>query len=126
MTTPLAPTSIQRPRSAQETMPSAPPTGTRFPWKKLATAFAVAAASDLVCSGLVFAPPLVWVIDLATAIALFAVLGWHWLLLPGLLLEAIPGLAIIPVWVLVVVAIAVWGTARPGLTRLARARRPLW
>jgi hypothetical protein len=43
------------------------------------------------------------------------VLGWHWLLLPGLVMEAIPGLGILLLWLMVVGAIAVLGTARPKL-----------
>lgn len=56
-----------------------------------------------------------WLVDAATALLLFAVLGWHWLLLPGLIFEAIPGLAVVPFWLLVVAGIAFWGTARPKL-----------
>ncbi len=37
-----------------------------------------------------------------------------WLLLPGLIMEAIPGVGALPFWVLVVGAVAVWGTARPA------------
>ena len=54
-------------------------------------------------------------VDLATAILLFIVLGWQWILLSGLVMEAIPGLYVLPFWVLVVGAVAVWGTARPKL-----------
>jgi hypothetical protein len=57
----------------------------------------------------------VWTADLATAALLFIVLGWRWLLLPGLIMEAIPGLGVVPIWLAVVAAIAVWGTARPNL-----------
>jgi len=49
------------------------------------------------------------------SLLLFIVLGWSWLLLPGLVMEAIPGWGIIPSWLLVVGAIAVWGTPRPKL-----------
>ena len=41
------------------------------------------------------------------------ILGWQWLLLPGLALEAIPGVGVLPFWLLVVAAIAVLGTPRP-------------
>jgi len=37
------------------------------------------------------------------------ILGWRWPLLPGLVAEAIPGVAAFPVWVLVVAAVAFWG-----------------
>jgi hypothetical protein len=107
--------------------PSAqPPAGTAAPVrpplaiskKRLALALAIAAASDAV--GLLTAPalPVVWAADVATAFLLFVALGWQWLLLPGLVLEAIPGVGVAPVWVLVVVAVALWGTARPNLKRL--------
>jgi MFS superfamily sulfate permease-like transporter len=61
-----------------------------------------------------------WAADVVTAILLFMVLGWHWILLPGLIMEAIPGLDVLPFWVLVVGAVAVWSTARPELKSLRR------
>jgi hypothetical protein len=57
----------------------------------------------------------VWVLDVGTALLLFMVLGRQWLLLPGLALEAIPGLGVLPFWLLVVGAVAVLGTPRPKL-----------
>jgi hypothetical protein len=48
---------------------------------------------------------------------LFLVLGRQWLLLPGLVLEAIPGLGVLPFWLLVVAAIVVLGTPRPRFER---------
>jgi hypothetical protein len=84
----------------------------RFSKWQIFLAIAIAGASDALCAFVVFAPPLVWTADLVTAALLFAVLGWHWMLLPGLFLEAIPGLGVIPFWLLVVGAILVWGTAR--------------
>jgi hypothetical protein len=80
---------------------------------RLALALAVAAASDLVSMFTQLAPPLEWAVDLVTALALFALLGWRWLLLPALIAEAIPGLATLPTWLAVVLAIAAWGKARP-------------
>jgi hypothetical protein len=59
----------------------------------------------------------VWAVDVVTALLLFAVLGWQWLLLPGLVMEAIPGVAVLPLWLLVVGGIAVWGTPRPKVRR---------
>jgi hypothetical protein len=84
--------------------------------KQLALAFAIAAISDAIGA---FATPLqiVWVVDLGTALLLFMVLGRQWLLLPGLALEAIPGLGVFPLWLLVVGAIAVLGTPRPSFER---------
>src|ERR1700730_5233213 len=87
----------------------------RFSKWQIALAIAIAAASDALCAFVVFAPPVVWGVDVLTAALLFAVLGWHWLLLPGLVMEAIPGLGVIPFWLLVVGAILLWGTARPKL-----------
>ena len=81
---------------------------------QVAIAFAIAALSDLISGFASAAPPIQWGVDIATAAALFVVLGWRWLLLPGLIMEAIPGLGVVPFWVLVVAAIAVWGRVRPG------------
>lgn len=106
------------PLTAPPAAPNAPIGGRnppRFTKQQLILAFAIAAASDLICAFVVFAPPLVWGIDVVTALLLFAVLGWHWLLLPGLVFEAIPGFAVVPFWLLVVAGIVVWGTARPKL-----------
>jgi hypothetical protein len=56
-----------------------------------------------------FVPPLQWTLDVVTAYLLFLILGRQWLILPGLIAEAIPGLALFPFWVLVVGSIAIWG-----------------
>lgn len=85
----------------------------RFSEKRLALAFAVAGLADGLSFFLALAPPVEWAVDLATAIVLFMVLGRQWILLPGLILEAIPGFYVFPFWVLTVGAVAVWGTARP-------------
>ena len=81
---------------------------------RLALAFVIAVASDIASVWLEFAPPLQWTLDLATAAALFLVLGRQWLLFPALVAEAIPGVAVLPSWVLVVGSIAMWGTVTPG------------
>jgi len=70
-------------------------------------AFAVAAVSDFLSIWAEIALPVQWLLDLATAGALFLILGRSWALLPGLVAEAIPGVAVFPVWVLVVVSIIV-------------------
>jgi hypothetical protein len=72
---------------------------------RFAMAFGIAALSDIASMLTEFAPPLQWVVDLATAGLLFLVLGRRWALLPGLLLEAIPGMGVFPVWLLVVVSL---------------------
>jgi hypothetical protein len=89
----------------------------RFSWRRLALAFTMAALADGLSVILTFTPPVQWAADLVTAILLFMVLGWQWILLPGLIMEAIPGLYVFPFWVLVVGAVAIWGTARPKLKR---------
>ena len=81
--------------------------------KRLILAFAIAGISDTISLLDVPFPPLQLAVDIVTAALLFAVLGWRWLLLPGLIMEAIPGVAVVPFWVLVVSAIAIWGTVKP-------------
>lgn len=44
-----------------------------------------------------------WGLDLATAIALIVVVGLDWRLIPALITEAIPGVGLLPLWLLVVV-----------------------
>jgi hypothetical protein len=80
----------------------------------MATAFGVAAVSDVLSIWLTFAPPFQWTLDLVTAFALFLILGRRWPLLPGLIAEAIPGMGVFPVWVLVVLSIIVYdGIKKP-------------
>jgi hypothetical protein len=95
--------------------PSKQPTeaAIKFSRKRLALAFAIAGISDAIGAFATLLPPLVWAVDLVTALLLFLVLGRQWLLLPGLALEAIPGLGVLPFWLLVVGAIAALGTPRP-------------
>ena len=93
-------------------------TALRVSKRRLFLAIVIAGLSDVICFYASPLPPVVWTLDLLTAILLFAVLGWQWFLLPGLVMEAIPGVGVIPVWLLVVGAIALWGTARPNLKRL--------
>lgn len=76
--------------------------------KKLAIAFAVAAVSDFVSIWADLVPPFQWAIDGGTALLLFLILGRRWALLPGLIAEAIPGMGVFPVWVLVVLSIAIY------------------
>src|SRR6516225_11662865 len=81
----------------------------KFSKKRLALAFVIAGTSDAIGAFITLLPPIGWVVDLATALVLFLVLGRQWLLLPGLALESIPGLGVLPFWLLVVAAIAVLG-----------------
>ena len=87
----------------------------KFSVLQLALAVVIAGVSDIVGAFTSLAPPIGWVVDIVTAALLFVVLGWQWLLLPGLVLEAIPGVGIVPFWLLVVGAIAVLGTPRPKM-----------
>ena len=80
---------------------------------RLAAAFAIAVASDLLSVWLQLFPPAEIALDLTTAGLLFLILGRQPLLLPALVAEAIPGLAILPSWVVVVGSIALWGTVNP-------------
>ena len=89
----------------------------KFSKAQLALAFVIAGIADAFGAFASLAPPITWVIDLATALLLFMVLGRQWLLLPGLALEASPGLGVLPFWLLVVGAIAVLGTPRPRFER---------
>ncbi len=77
-------------------------------WKRLAVALALAAVSDVISFWTELVPPVQWVIDLGTAFLLFLILGRRWAILPGLIAEAIPGMGVFPVWVLVVTSIIVY------------------
>jgi hypothetical protein len=94
----------------QITLPPAAPAepAARYSRAKMALAFGVAAASDVVSILVTFAPPFQIALDLATAIVLFWILGRRWALLPGFIAEAIPGMGVFPVWVLVVLSILVY------------------
>src|SRR5215470_14694208 len=104
--------------SKQPTSAGTPSSNTlRFSKKRLALAFAIAGISDAIGAFATLLPPITWAVDLATALLLFVVLGRQWLLLPGLALEAVPGLGVLPFWLLVVGAIAILGTPRPKFER---------
>jgi hypothetical protein len=104
--------------SKQPTSAETPSSNTlKFSKKQLALAFVIAGISDAIGAFITPLPPIGWVADLATALLLFMLLGRQWLLLPGLALEAIPGLGVLPFWLLVVGAIAVLGTPRPRFER---------
>jgi hypothetical protein len=89
--------------TGQELGPIKRPSRARF-----AMAFGVAAVSDFLSIWSSFALPVQWLLDLGTAGLLFLILGRRWALLPGLVAEAIPGVGVFPVWVLVVVSIIVY------------------
>jgi hypothetical protein len=89
----------------------------KFSKKRLAVAFVIAGISDAIGVFATPLPPIGWITDIGTALLLFLVLGRQWLLLPGLALEAIPGVGVLPFWLVVVGAIAVLGTPRPTFER---------
>src|ERR1017187_3502494 len=93
----------------KEAPPRIEPLQVGYRKKRLGLAFAVAAISDVLAVAVALIPPLQWALDLVTAFLLFLILGRQWLILPGLIAEAIPGIAVFPFWVLVVASIAVWG-----------------
>jgi len=104
--------------SRQPTRAETPSSNTlKFSKKQVALAFIIAGVSDTIGAFITLLPPIAWVVDLATALLLFLVLGRQWLLLPGLALEAIPGWGVLPFWLLVVGAIVVLGTPRPRFER---------
>jgi hypothetical protein len=95
------------------------PADATLPFKRhtraqMAIAFGVAAVSDVLSIWLTFAPPFQWALDLATAFILFLIFGRRWALLPGLAMEAIPGMGVFPWWVLVVLSVILYdGIKKP-------------
>jgi hypothetical protein len=110
MSHPFDPSQLEKPSTKT---PASKPL--KFSVLQLALAFVIAGVSDVIGAFASLAPPIGWAIDVVTATLLFVVLGWQWLLLPGLVLEAIPGVGVVPFWLLVVGAIAVLGTPRPKI-----------
>ncbi len=87
----------------------------RYTRGKIALAFGAAALSDVLSIWITFLPPAQLAVDFLTALILFWVLGKRWALLPGFIAEAIPGVGVFPVWVLVVLSILVYdGIKRPA------------
>lgn len=90
----------------------------RYSRGKVAIAFGVAAVSDVLSIWLTFLAPAQLAVDLVTALILFWILGKRWALLPGFIAEAIPGVGVFPVWVLVVLSILAYDgfkSSRPSL-----------
>jgi hypothetical protein len=69
-------------------------------------ALVTAVLSDALSFGVALFPPAQWLLDALTAGVLFAVLGFRWPLLIGLVSEAVPALQLFPAWILVVAALA--------------------
>jgi hypothetical protein len=76
---------------------------------------AVAVLVDLVQWGLLPASltPLNGAIDVATGLAMVALVGWHWAFLPTFLAELVPFMDLVPTWTLAV-AFATRGRAAPA------------
>jgi hypothetical protein len=55
----------------------------KFSKNRPAAAFVIAGTSDVIGAFATLAPPIVWAVDIGTALLLFVILGWQWLLLPG-------------------------------------------
>ena len=87
--------------------------------KRWGLAFGIAAASDALSAFFTLAPPILWAIDATTAVLLFIALGWRWMLLPGLIAEAIPGVSAVPCWLLVVAALGGWDATHPDANKKA-------
>jgi hypothetical protein len=78
------------------------PRTTRFPEHRLAWLVAIAADAIQIV-GLPFfvegiLSPVDTLLDVAVAVILTRLLGWHWAFLPGLVSELIPGLDLFPTW----------------------------
>ncbi len=67
--------------------------------------------------------PLNNVIDVATAAAMVALVGWHWAFLPTFLAELVPFVDLVPSWTLAVV-IATRGRAAPPPPALTPPAQP--
>ena len=80
----------------------------RHSWKTLALALLVAGVSDAVSFAVSLLVPVQLAVDVVTAGALFLILGRRLAILPGLIAEAIPGMGIFPVWILVVLSIILY------------------
>jgi amino acid transporter len=72
---------------------------------KLRWALLIALISDALGFVVVLLPPLQWLLDAVTAIALLMVLGFRWPLLIALAIEVIPAIELFPAWTLVVLAL---------------------
>jgi hypothetical protein len=87
----------------------------RYSRVKIALAFGAAALSDALSIWVTFLPPVQLAVDFVTALVLFWILGKRWALLPGFIAEAIPGVGVFPVWVLVVLSILLYdGFRKPN------------
>lgn len=106
-----APGGGAEPAPATGVAPAAPPVagaeaGRRPPRRRTGAAFAVALAADAIqwVAFPLFAggalSPLNDALDVAVAVILVRLLGWHWAFLPTFAAELIPGVDLVPTWTL--------------------------
>lgn len=79
-----------------------PPRRLHYSAWRIVPALLVALIADTLSLIFSLALPVEWTIDVLAAVSLFVILGARWPLLPALLMEAVPGLAMLPTWLLVV------------------------
>jgi len=58
-------------------------------------------------------PPINQIVDVATAIAMTWLVGWHWAFLPTFVVEAVPIVDLVPTWTLAVL-VATRGRVAPA------------
>ncbi len=85
-----------------------------FRSRRMLWALLIALVSDALGFGIVFFPPLQWILDAVTAAALLIVMGFRWPLLIALAVEAIPAFELFPAWTLVVISIAATENRKSG------------
>ena len=80
----------------------------RLAWKspRWRRALLIAIISDALGFGVVLFPPVLWILDAVTAVALVIVLGFRWKLLIAMAIEVIPAIQLFPAWTLVIAAMA--------------------
>jgi hypothetical protein len=69
-----------------------------------------------------FASPINDVLDMGVALALVRLIGFHWVFLPSIVAEAVPGLDLAPTWTAAVL-FATAGGGAPARTRAGRVAR---
>jgi len=79
---------------------------------RFVVAFVVAAAADVIIPLISPFEVLVVVGDMVVAVILCAILGFNWIFVPTLLMEAIPGLDLFPTWTVAVLALAGFNVMR--------------
>ena len=85
-----------------------PVSGLLIAWKvpRWRWALLIAGISDVLGFAVVLLPPVQWLLDALTALALLIVLGLRWPLFVALAIELVPALAVFPAWTLVVLAMS--------------------